>query len=72
MDYSRERGVKVIAVEQPRRGAGPARSSRNWFDMCNRVGVAGVKIDFFDHEHKEVIDLYEMMAKAAARAQAAG
>jgi alpha-glucosidase len=34
--------------------------------MCSRTGVAGVKIDFFDHENKEVIDLYEMMAKAAA------
>jgi alpha-glucosidase len=34
--------------------------------MCNRVGVAGVKIDFFDHEHKEVVDLYETMAKAGA------
>ena len=42
------------------------RISETWFDMCSRVGVAGVKIDFFDHEHKEVIDLYEMMAKAAA------
>jgi alpha-glucosidase len=31
------------------------------------VGIAGLKIDFFDHEHKEVVDLYEMLAKAAAQ-----
>src|ERR1035441_1057390 len=36
-------------------------------ELCNRVGIAGLKIDFFDHEHKEVIDLYEMFAKAAAQ-----
>jgi alpha-glucosidase len=34
--------------------------------MCRRTGVAGVKIDFFDHEHKDVIDLYEMILKLAA------
>ena len=31
------------------------------------VRLSGLKIDFFDHEHKEVIDLYEMFAKAAAQ-----
>jgi alpha-glucosidase len=34
--------------------------------MCRRTGVAGAKIDFFDHEHKDVVDAYEMMLKAAA------
>ena len=38
--------------------------------MCNRVGVAGLKIDFFDHEHKAVIDLYERIMKSGRGTQA--
>jgi alpha-glucosidase len=65
VDYSRERGVKLI-VWSSRISVQDPQKLKEWFDLCNRVGVAGVKIDFFDHEHKEVVDLYEMMAKAAA------
>jgi alpha-glucosidase len=65
VDYSRARGVKVI-VWSSRASVQDPQKLKEWFDLCNRVGVAGVKIDFFDHENKEVIDLYEMMAKAAA------
>lgn len=65
VDYSRARGVKVI-VWSSRADVQDPQKLNAWFDLCNRVGVAGVKIDFFDHENKEVIDLYEMMAKAAA------
>jgi len=31
------------------------------------VGVVGVKIDFLDHEAREVIDLYETLLREAAR-----
>jgi alpha-glucosidase len=31
------------------------------------LGVAGAKIDFFDHEAKEVIDLYQSLLKEAAQ-----
>jgi alpha-glucosidase len=65
VDYSRERGVKVL-VWSSRASVQDPKNLGEWFDLCNRVGVAGVKIDFFDHENKEVVDLYEMMAKAAA------
>jgi alpha-glucosidase len=64
-DYSRARGVKLI-IWATRADVQEPQKLKDWFDMCNRVGVAGVKIDFFDHENKEVIDLYEMMAKAGA------
>jgi alpha-glucosidase len=64
-DYSRERGVKLIIWSSRSEVQDPQRL-QDWFDLCNRTGVAGVKIDFFDHEHKEVVDLYEMMARAAA------
>jgi len=30
--------------------------------MLHDLGVSGAKIDFFDHEAKEVIDLYEATA----------
>ena len=36
------------------------------FEQLNRVGVVGSKIDFFDHEAKEIIDLYQALLKDAA------
>jgi len=65
VDYSRARGVKVI-IWSSRAEVQDPQKLKAWFELCNRVGVAGVKIDFFDHENKEVIDLYETIAKAAA------
>jgi len=65
VDYARERGVKAFgwyirsAIQDP-------KILQQNLELCNRVGLAGLKIDFFDHENKEVIDLYEMFAKAAA------
>jgi alpha-glucosidase len=37
-----------------------------FFDMCQALGVAGVKIDFFDHEAKEVIDFYQVLLRETA------
>ncbi len=65
VDYSRERGVKII-VWRSRAALGDEKSTRAMFELLRRTGVAGVKIDFFDHEHKEVIDLYETILKLAA------
>ena len=39
---------------------------RQFFELLNRVGVVGTKIDFFDHEAKEIIDLYQVMLKESA------
>jgi alpha-glucosidase len=39
---------------------------RQFFELCNRVGVVGAKIDFFDHEAKEIIDLYQALLRDAA------
>ena len=36
------------------------------FDRCKAAGAAGLKIDFFDHEHKEVIDLYQAILRETA------
>ncbi len=35
--------------------------------MCNRTGVAGLKIDFWDNEHKWIIDRYEKVMKTLAQ-----
>jgi alpha-glucosidase len=40
-----------------------------FFGLCQRTGVAGVKIDFLDHEAKEVVDLYQVLLRDAARHQ---
>jgi alpha-glucosidase len=37
-----------------------------FFEKCRALGVAGVKIDFFDHEAKEVIDLYQVLLRETA------
>jgi alpha-glucosidase len=40
-----------------------------FFRNLGRWGVVGAKIDFFDHEHKEVVDLYAALLEEAARHQ---
>jgi alpha-glucosidase len=40
-----------------------------FFKMLHELGVVGAKIDFFDHEAKEVIDLYETLLRKAAEHQ---
>jgi len=58
VDYSRARGVGIWLWKN-RRDLATAESRKAWFDLCNRTGVVGVKIDFFDSEAKEVVDLYQ-------------
>lgn len=38
-----------------------------FFKRCHDLGVTGVKIDFFDHEAKEIIDLYEAILRETAQ-----
>src|SRR5881392_587622 len=40
-----------------------------FFKSLHDLSVAGAKIDFFDHEAKEVIDLYEALLQKAAEYQ---
>jgi alpha-glucosidase len=47
-----------------------ARDARRaLFERLHGFGVAGVKIDFFDHEAKDVIDLYQAILRDAAEFQ---
>jgi len=38
-----------------------------FFARCEKAGAVGVKLDFFDHEAKEVVDLYETLLREAAQ-----
>jgi alpha-glucosidase len=64
-DYSRKLGVGILIWKHSRDLRTPDQI-REFFSLCNRTGVVGAKIDFFDHEHKEIIDLYETIVRAAA------
>jgi alpha-glucosidase len=37
-----------------------------FFQKLQDFGVAGAKIDFFDHEHRDVIDLYQTLLRKGA------
>jgi alpha-glucosidase len=39
---------------------------RAFFDKCRELGVVGAKIDFFDHEAKEMIDRYHSILRESA------
>jgi len=42
---------------------------RRLFQRFHGLGIAGVKVDFLDHEAREVVDHYEAILKDAAEAQ---
>jgi alpha-glucosidase len=66
VDYSGKKGVSIWLWKHSKSLRSPeARDS--FFRECSEVGVAGAKIDFFDSEAKEVIDLYENILKEAAK-----
>jgi alpha-glucosidase len=68
VDYSRERGVGIW-VWRHRNTLGDPGKRRELFAMLQKTGVVGVKVDFLDHEAKEVIDLYQAILKDAAEHQ---
>jgi alpha-glucosidase len=66
VDYSQQKGVGIWLWKHSKSlRTEAARDS--FFKKCAALGVAGAKIDFFDHEAKEVIDLYEALLKDAAK-----
>jgi len=69
VDYSRERGVRVLFWRHSNQLRTP-QAREEFFSRLHRLGVAGAKIDFFDHEAKENIDLYEALLAKAAEYQA--
>lgn len=64
--FSRQQGVGLWLWKHSRQlRTDEARDE--FFQKLESLGVAGAKIDFFDHEHKEIIDLYQALLKTAAR-----
>ncbi len=65
VEYSRARGVSIW-VWRHRNTLGDPVKRRELFAALREAGVAGVKVDFFDHEAREVIDLYRAILHDAA------
>jgi alpha-glucosidase len=66
VDYSRQRGVGLILWKHSRQLRTP-EEREEFFNRLQQAGAAGAKIDFFDHEHKEVMDLYRTLLLEAAK-----
>ena len=66
VDYSKKQGVSIWFWEHSKDLRTPEKREE-FFKMLNELGVAGAKIDFFDHEAKELIDLYEALRIEAAK-----
>jgi alpha-glucosidase len=69
-EYSRQQGqgVRVLFWRHSKDLRTP-EAREEFFRRLHHLGVAGAKIDFFDHEAKENIDLYEELLKKAAEYQ---
>jgi alpha-glucosidase len=65
VDYARQYKVGIWVWKHSRALRTPY-ARRQFFELCNRVGFVGAKIDFFDHEAKEIIDVYQALLRDAA------
>jgi alpha-glucosidase len=63
--FSNERKVGILLWVHSRDLQNPD-ARRALFQRLRALGIAGVKIDFFDHEAKEVIDLYQAILRETA------
>lgn len=66
VDYSKAKGVGIWLWKHSK-SLRNAASRDSFFKKCSDLGITGIKIDFFDHEAKEVIDLYENILKETAK-----
>jgi alpha-glucosidase len=65
VDYSAKKKVGIWLWVHSKELHDPAARS-TLFKHCHDLGIAGLKIDFFDHEAKEVIDLYDAILRETA------
>ena len=65
VDFSRRHNVSLLFWKHSKDLRTP-EGRKEFYDLCKRVGVVGSKVDFFDHEAKEVIDLYQVLLREAA------
>jgi alpha-glucosidase len=65
VDYSREKGVEIWLWEHSK-NLRETNARQAFFKHCHELGIGGLKIDFFDHEAKEEIDLYQAILRETA------
>ncbi len=65
VDFSKQQGVGLWFWKHGNQLRTP-EAREEFFKMLQDLGVVGAKIDFFDHEAKELVDLYEAMLRKAA------
>jgi alpha-glucosidase len=63
--YGRDRGVGIWLWRHGKDLRDP-ETRRAFFGKCRDLGVVGVKLDFFDHEAKEVVDYYQTLLREMA------
>ncbi len=68
VEYSKQQGVRVLFWRHSNQ-LRTREAQDAFFQRLQDLGVAGAKIDFFDHEAKELVDLYETLIKKAAQHQ---
>ena len=68
VEYSNQQGVRLLFWVHSNR-LGTPKQREEFFTRLHRLGVSGAKIDFLDHEAKEVVDHYENLLKKAAENQ---
>jgi len=66
VDYSRQLGVKIILWENSK-SLWSREKREAFFKHLSDIGAAGAKIDFFDHEAREIENLYLSCLKLAAQ-----
>ncbi len=65
VDYSNQQNVKLWFWKHSRALRTP-QAREEFFSSLSRLGVVGAKIDFFDHEAKEIIDVYQALLRSSA------
>jgi alpha-glucosidase len=66
IEYSHKLNVSIWLWKDSRALRTP-EAREKLFSLCQNTGVVGVKIDFLDHEAKDVVDLYQVLLKEAAQ-----
>ena len=65
IDYANKKGVKLIAWLHTGICDTPTRMDRV-FSMLQDIGIAGIKIDFFDSENQPTMEIYQQLYQKTA------
>jgi alpha-glucosidase len=65
---AKQRGVRLLYWKHSR-DLRTLEQREEFFKLLHDLGIAGAKIDFLDHDHKELVDLYEALLRKAAEYQ---